>query len=301
MEQKVILVVDDEFETLEQVITCLSEAFPAYQLMNASNGEKALELMERVVPQLVLTDWEMPELNGYRLTQLMKSMPKLRDTAIIIMSGKKTSSTDLEKALEVGSIDYLSKPLDEIELKARVRSVLQLVETNLLSKQQHLQIQALLQSEKQRLEEELQEKKQKLSASTLLDVEKQRLFQHIEKTFSKISPLSAEMPALNNLLLELRSNIKKLADLNASWDDFRLHFEEVHPNFFKQLSSITDHLTIQDTKLAVYLKLGMSTKEIANLSNISPESARKSVYRLRKKFHVTIKDDDFRKFMIELE
>lgn len=301
MNTKTILVVDDEFSILDQALTCLAQAFPDYTLLNASHGGKALDIIQMTPPQLILTDWDMPELNGLQLTRFIKSNEQLKHIPIILMSGKNTSSLDLEQALEAGSIDYLRKPLDEIELKARVKSVLQLTVAQEKIEQQHQQIQDLLQEEKNRLQQELSSKTRKLSSAALLDLEKDKLFTEIQQSFSDISPLLKAHPQHQQKLKQLKNDVKNIIRLESSWDDFKLHFEEVHPMFFKHLENVTEDLSVQETKLAAYLKLGMDNKEIANMLNIAPESARKSVYRLKKKFTIQkSEEENFRTFMLEL-
>ena len=68
-----------------------------------------------------------------------------------------------------------------------------------------------------------------------------------------------------------------------NWDDFKLHFEKVHQGFFERLKGKYPHLTIKDQRLCAYIHLGLSTKDIAGLINITPESAEIGRIRLRKK------------------
>ncbi len=68
-----------------------------------------------------------------------------------------------------------------------------------------------------------------------------------------------------------------------SWDKFSYHFDQVHGDFLKNISSDEIKLTPQETKLAAYLRMNMSSKEIANLMNISVRGVELARYRLRKK------------------
>jgi len=71
-----------------------------------------------------------------------------------------------------------------------------------------------------------------------------------------------------------------------NWDDFKLHFEKVHQGFFERLKGKYPHLTIKDQRLCAYIHLGLSTKDIAGLINITPESAEIGRIRLRKKLEL---------------
>jgi len=68
-----------------------------------------------------------------------------------------------------------------------------------------------------------------------------------------------------------------------NWEDFKYHFEKVHQGFFTRLNGKFPKLTVKDQRLCAYLLLGLSTKELAGLTNITPESAEIGRIRLRKK------------------
>ncbi|HEX5668445.1 MAG TPA: LuxR C-terminal-related transcriptional regulator, partial [Chitinophagaceae bacterium] len=70
---------------------------------------------------------------------------------------------------------------------------------------------------------------------------------------------------------------------NDSWEKFALHFDEVNDNYLKNLKSKFPKLTSSDLKICAYLKLNLSSKEIAQLTNISVRGVEISRYRLRKK------------------
>jgi hypothetical protein len=68
-----------------------------------------------------------------------------------------------------------------------------------------------------------------------------------------------------------------------NWEDFKLHFEKVHQGFFTRLIGKYPALTSKDQRLCAYIHLGLSTKDISGLVNITPESAEIGRIRLRKK------------------
>lgn len=71
--------------------------------------------------------------------------------------------------------------------------------------------------------------------------------------------------------------------LDNNWDEFKLHFEEVHPSFFSKIREKHPTLSLNEEKHLSYIKIGLSTKEIARLMNINPESVQIARYRLKKK------------------
>ena len=72
-----------------------------------------------------------------------------------------------------------------------------------------------------------------------------------------------------------------------NWEDFKYHFEKVNHGFFSRLAEKYKDLTVKDQRMCAYLLLGLSTKEIAGLVNITAESAEIGRIRLRKKLGLT--------------
>lgn len=282
-----ILIVDDEFEELNIIVSFLVEAFPTYRILNASDGKMAWQMVKKHQPQLVLTDWDMPELNGLQLTQLIKSVDAYQNIPVILMTGSMTSSQDLKVALETGTIDYIRKPLDFIELKARMNSALQLFKAQRANQQQHEVIQRLLKEDKERLEQEVATKSRKLTTSTLLAAEKNDLLQRVERELKEVSPLLAAHSSKQRVIQLLTKELATQNRIEKSWDDFKLHFEEVHPHFYQELKSLGASLTNQDLKLAAYLKLNLENKEIAALLGVNAASIRTATYRLKKKLQLS--------------
>jgi len=83
-----------------------------------------------------------------------------------------------------------------------------------------------------------------------------------------------------NLLLK---NIEADVDLEDSWENFKMHFESIHSDFFKRLHSSYPNLSPKDLKLCAYIRMNLNTKEIALLSNITVRGVEIGRYRLRKK------------------
>ena len=113
-----ILVVDDDPGILKLVT--LNLELEGYQVITASDGKTALQLVENEQPTLVILDVMMPGLDGLQVTQRIR---KNMNLPIIILSAKGETS-DRVSGLDVGADDYLAKPFEPAELLARVRSVL---------------------------------------------------------------------------------------------------------------------------------------------------------------------------------
>ena len=114
-----ILVVDDTPANIQTVAAILKGQ--GYQLSVATNGKQALDVLEKIRPDLILLDVMMPELDGFETCQRIKSTEAWRDIPIIFLTAK-TETTDLVKGFEMGAVDYVGKPFNAHELLARVNT-----------------------------------------------------------------------------------------------------------------------------------------------------------------------------------
>jgi putative two-component system response regulator len=118
-----ILVVDDleaNLRLLEEVLTA-----QGYEVLLARDGEEAIDLVMREQPDLVLSDVRMPRCDGFDLCRALKSAPATRLLPIVLMTGT-AEARDRITAIEAGATDFVTKPIDQPELRARVRSLMQI-------------------------------------------------------------------------------------------------------------------------------------------------------------------------------
>ena len=116
-----VLVVDDNPQNTELVQAYL-ESLPV-QIATAVDGLDAMAQAERFKPDLILLDVMMPKMSGFEVCQKIKGNPALRDTVIIMVTALHEVG-DFERAVECGCDDFLTKPVNKLELVTRVRSLL---------------------------------------------------------------------------------------------------------------------------------------------------------------------------------
>ncbi|MEM5584520.1 DNA-binding response regulator [Roseibium sp. AS2] len=113
-----VLVVDDSPETLGFVTEALRKT--GITVLVAINGEAALKVCDKVTPDTILMDAVMPGLDGFDTCRRIKDNPALRHIPVIFMTGL-SETEHIVRALESGGVDFLTKPIDVDELKARIR------------------------------------------------------------------------------------------------------------------------------------------------------------------------------------
>lgn len=118
-----ILLVDDNEQNRELMQAYLEDL--GCEVAMAEDGVAAMEAIEKCQPDLMLLDVMMPRMSGFEVCQRIKSQPSTRDI-IIIMVTALNEVGDFERAVECGTNDFIAKPVNKVELLARVRTLLEL-------------------------------------------------------------------------------------------------------------------------------------------------------------------------------
>ncbi len=121
--QTKILIVDDEEANLKYMSTLISRY--GYIFDTARNGIEAIEKTKKINPDIILLDILMPEMDGIEACKRLKEDPETRHIPIIVLTALEDKETKIE-SLKAGANDFLSKPVDNIELIARIKNFLQL-------------------------------------------------------------------------------------------------------------------------------------------------------------------------------
>ena len=118
-----VLVVDDILPNVKLLEAKLASEY--YEVLTATSGEEALEKVERDVPDIVLLDVMMPGMDGFEVCRHIKSNPAHAHIPVVMVTAL-TDAADRVRGLEAGADDFLSKPLNDTALMARVRSLVRL-------------------------------------------------------------------------------------------------------------------------------------------------------------------------------
>lgn len=119
MKKNKVLIVEDEKDTLFILDKLLSKN--DYDVTTASNGQEALNLLNELLPDVIIADWTMPVMDGLELCRIVKKDEKLKHIYFIILTAR-ASLKDRVTGLDIGADDFLVKPVQNQELLARIRS-----------------------------------------------------------------------------------------------------------------------------------------------------------------------------------
>ena len=119
--QSTVLIVDDNPQNVE-LLQAFLESLPV-KIVTAADGLDALQKVADHHPDLVLLDIMMPQMSGFQVCRRLKSDPKTRDIQVLMVTALNELG-DIEQANEVGTDDFVSKPVNKIELLTRVKSLL---------------------------------------------------------------------------------------------------------------------------------------------------------------------------------
>lgn len=205
MSKDTVLIVDDEYQYLDAISQLLPQ--DRFTILRAVNGDMACKVALKRKPDIIIMDWDMPIMTGIEATQQLKSQEITRLIPIIMSTGVMTSPEDLQIALRAGAVDYIRKPVDKVELLARMNSALTIVASfKQIKKQKSL----------------LEEQKQALERSNLT---KERLLAIVAHDLN--SPLSSLKSTLGLLRIQAKDQVMSYRDLLALFDHVEEEFQSV--------------------------------------------------------------------------
>jgi DNA-binding response OmpR family regulator/DNA-binding CsgD family transcriptional regulator len=271
---KRLLIVDDEKEYLQTAMSYIIEDSIPHALLCAPNGKMGVEIAIKELPDIIIMDWEMPEMNGIEAIKQLKNIEATKDIPVIMATGIRLTKDDLKIAFDAGASDFIRKPLEKTEFISRISS--------------HLKMADYLKS--------IQQKNEIIDSM------------EIERLNSKIDALESKKENDNNLFLSFTDTLKsiqlKLEELDCSDQNTKAKIETISSqirqsincfmnscsdlnkpdkNFIKSLLGRFGNLTTGELQLCFMLKNKLSTKDIATISFREESSVKVARSRLRKK------------------
>ena len=147
------------------------------------------------------------------------------------------------------------------------------------------------------LRQELEFKNKELTSYTINFIRKNEVMEELKESIQQIKK-GADADTASQLN-KLSRTVDNALDVDKDWEDFKLYFENVHKDFFRNLKQQYPDLGNSELKLCALLKLNLNMKETAAIMGISPESVKTARYRLRKKLNLS-KDDSLTDFVMAI-
>ncbi|MDR3705396.1 MAG: response regulator [Paludibacteraceae bacterium] len=273
-----ILVVDDDVAYIKSIVYILVKNLDC-DVLSATTGVNAINIVKRTALDLILIDWDMPEKSGIETIIELKNDDILCDIPVIMMSGVMMTSTNLKTAMQIGAVDFLRKPIDEIELVSRVRNMLQISEMQKQIKQQNIVLQNQL-------------------ASKIVSI--QHFSERKKLVYNKLQELKKHMSGSEKTIIDFINSLEELINSNSlEWNEFQTNFEFIYQGFFRKIKQLYPNLTTSELRLCAFIRLNMSNKEIAKVICISPNSVNTARKRFKRKIGLDM-NSDLTDFLINL-
>jgi len=148
----------------------------------------------------------------------------------------------------------------------------------------------------EKLESEIQFKNKEMASTTMHLLKKGELIHKLKEELQQLSKNTSDENALDAFKRMIKS-LNEEEKTDKDWEHFTIHFDKVHNDFFIALKAKHDNLTANELKLCAYLRMNLSTKEMAQLMNISVRGVEISRYRLRKKLNISTETNLFTYFL----
>lgn len=284
----IVLIIDDDLAHTEIIAGHLRNLDQAFKFHIANDGITGLNLAEQHLPSLIFIDLMMPELNGLEILKKLQSGKHTSEIPIIIMADDTDDDTMLSNTLLSGAFDIIHKPATRIEMSATIGAI------NRYRKIYNLyleQFEISLGKEKNRIEEELflkdvenQQRQLTINAINILQLS------HLQQSVSdELTALMLHVDPDGKKII--RSINSKLLDKSTErvWSEMEVCFERVHIGFYQRLLGHLPELSLRERRLCAFLRLNMTSKEIASITFQSVNAIDVAKHRVKKK--IGIKND----------
>lgn len=254
-----VLVIDDEKLSRSYIRNMLQEYDITLQVGEAGSAEEAIRQFAETPPDILFLDIKMPDVDGFALLKMLPG----RDFELVFVTAYDQYAI---KAIKEGAADYLLKPIKKTDFKEMLATVTARRQNTMAMRGKLNDVENKLQSyianikEQNVLIEQLQEELDSLQHRNTPNAEKADLLDQLQK---------------------------KAILTDDDWTHFKEIFDTVHPAFFVILRAQHPSLTQAEVRLMALTRLNMTTKEMAAMLGISPETVRQTRWRVRKKMNLS--------------
>ncbi len=285
MQKPLILIVDDDPQNYKYLGKLLQES--GYDIAIAVNGDRALSFLESEQPHLILLDIIMPGLGGYDLCRAIKDNPRTAGIPVIFSTAL-TGAGEMERAFDLGAVDYITKPFAPAVVKARVSAHIQL-------KQYNDSLEEMLRTRTTELEARNDDLRKLNSVMEVLLEKRQKDKETLEKTvLTNIKELVE--PHLGQLIRTETSDRKR--DLLQL---IMMNVKEITASFTLKVTEKYLSLTPSEIQILNFIKHGYSTKMIAETMHISPRTVDNHRGSIRRKIGIKDPRTNLRTYLLTMD
>lgn len=230
-----ILIIDDERVFLISMAAFLRDK--GFKIHKASDGIQGLKLAQEILPDIIITDWDLPHLSGIEIIKELQTHSSTKDIPVIVSSGILITVKDLEMAFQAGAIDFVRKPIEKVELLARINSAIRLFESSKQLKKEKQQLE-FVNAELKRLQNKLVHKEKMNSISQLTSGVAHEINNPLNFVLG-----GAE--AINLIVSDLQEVLLRLVGVNAE----HLSTEEIALELIKIQEELEENKTFEELSL----------------------------------------------------
>ena len=187
-----ILAIDDHPDNLVVLKALVNDSFPDAVFIEAGSGKKGIELCQSEKPDVILLDIVMPGMDGYEVCTKIKSDISLRHIPVIMVTANRADKESRVKALDAGADAFLPKPVDDSELKAQIRAMLRIKESEDQKREEKNRLEDMVINRTEALENELADRKKAE-----------------EKLIKSLDKITKNRQAIMNLMEDLKEEVEE--------------------------------------------------------------------------------------------
>ncbi|WP_298423855.1 hypothetical protein [uncultured Kordia sp.] len=272
---KNILIGSDTSSSLAAIIKSLQDV-DQYSFITATRIADIVQISKSLQPLLIILSFRN---NQHILNSLQSYFSEFTIPIVCLRQRNEQENLQLKEQTILFTYSY-EYGVERNNLSNNIKGIIKLLKLTDTHKQQRKNTFSPENNDLTRYTLELDQKKQ------MLDKIKER----IKQLYANVDDTT------KTKLMSIVNTIKMTHNNQKHWDDFKLYFENINPNFLKRLTSQFPCLTAKDLKYCCYLKMNMSNEDIRFILGINQESVRTHKYRLKKKM-VLNKDQDLRMYI----
>ena len=250
-----ILIVDDNPSNLKVLYTYLQQA--GYQVLVADDGRAGLEVVANSQPELILLDVMMPGLDGFEVCRQLKANQDSKHIPVIFLTAL-SETVNKVKGFEVGGVDYITQPIENEEVVARVRTHLMMTRMRQKLQQQNKELQA-------EIERRLQIERELNSSRNLLQASNDNLEQTVAERTAELYDSNQDLEHFAYIAShDLRQPLRKIRMCTEYLaEDYAHCFDEQAETYMQYITKSIDRMYLLIDDLLAYSRVGKQQQEVS--------------------------------------